>query len=157
MNNNYFKFLLKNNYWSNIIVFGAKALALIPPEVVIPIWEELKAKSKEINDNFLNEYIQYFEKEWIIGCEINDWNFYNDFINRTNNFSESFNHKINNLFNNKKAKIYSSVYNYKILIKESLDKYHKLVENNGAEEISIDPFDSKVKNVCEKFALDYQN
>ena len=58
---------------------------------------------------------------------------------------------------NKKAKFYSSVYNYKLLIKESLDKYHKLVENNGAEEIIIDPFDSKAKNVCEKFALDYQN
>ena len=157
VNNNYFKSLLKNNYWPNIIVFGAKALALIPPEDAIPIREDLKAKSKKINDNFLNEYVQYFEKEWILGCEINDWNFYNDFINRTNNFSESFNHKINNLVNNKKAKIQSSVYNYKILIKESLDKYHELVENNGAEEIIIDPFDSKAKKVCEKFALDYQN
>ena len=48
------------------------ALTLIPPEAVIPIWEELKEKSKEINDNFLNEYDQYFEKEWILGCEIND-------------------------------------------------------------------------------------
>lgn len=61
-------------------------MALIPPEVVISIWDKLKAKSKEINDNFLNEYVQYFENEWILGCEINVWNFYNDFINRTNNF-----------------------------------------------------------------------
>ena len=35
--NNYFKSLFKNNYWLNIIVFGSKTLALIPPEVVIPI------------------------------------------------------------------------------------------------------------------------
>ena len=56
VNNIYFKSLFKNNYWLNIIVFGSKALALISPEVIIPKWEVLKAKSKEINDNFLNEY-----------------------------------------------------------------------------------------------------
>ena len=35
--------------------------------------------------------------------------FYNEFIDRTNNFSESFNYKIKNLFNNKKSKLYSSI------------------------------------------------
>lgn len=48
-------------------------------EVIIPIWEKLKKKSITIADPFLNEYVQYFDKEWIIGTEISYWNFYNDF------------------------------------------------------------------------------
>lgn len=78
-----------------------KTLALIPPEVVILIWEELNKKRITIVDPFLNEYVQYFNKESIIGTEILYWNFYNDFWNRINNYSESFNHKINYLFKNK--------------------------------------------------------
>lgn len=74
-----------------------KTLALIPPEVVILIWEELKKKRITIFNPFLNEYVQYFNKESTIGTEILYWNFY-DFLNRTNNYSESFNHKINFLF-----------------------------------------------------------
>lgn len=49
---------------------------------------KIKEKSITIADPFLNEYVQYFDKEWIIGTEISYWNFYNDFLNRTNNYSE---------------------------------------------------------------------
>ena len=115
INNNYFKSLFKNNFWSKIIVFGAKALAFVPPEVFLPIWEELKYRSKIINDNFLNNFVEYFNKERIKGCDITYWNFYKDFNKTTNNFSESFNHKINILFNNKKTKLYSNIYNYNFL------------------------------------------
>lgn len=157
VNSNYFKSLFRNNFWSKIIVFGSKTLALVPPEIVLPIWEELKNISKDINDNFLNEYVEYFQKEWINSCDIIYWNYYNDFINRTNNFSESFSHKINCLFNRKKTKLYFSIYNYKILINESLDKYHKLVEVNGSDEIIFNPFKTKAKNIYDKFELDYKN
>ena len=106
VNNNYFKNLIRNKISIEKIVYGSKALALIPHEVVIPIWEELKKKSITIAEPILNEYVQYFDKEWIIATEISYWNFYKDFLNRTNNYSESFNHKINDLFKNKKAKLY---------------------------------------------------
>ena len=88
VNNNYFKNLIRNNPSIEKIIYGSKALVLIPPEVVIPIWEKLKKKNITIADPFLNEYVQYFDKEWIIGTEISYWNFYNDFLNRTNNYSE---------------------------------------------------------------------
>ena len=70
VNNNYFKNLIRNNPSIEKIIYGSKALVLIPPEVVIPIWEKLKKKNITIADPFLNEYVQYFDKEWIIGTEI---------------------------------------------------------------------------------------
>ena len=61
------------------------------------------------------------------------------------------------LYLNKKKKFYASIYNYKILIKESIDKYNKLIEDNGVEEMIKNPLESKTKNICDKYESDYRN
>lgn len=104
VNNNYFKNLFINKIWCERIVYGAKALSLFPPQVIIPIWDELQLKGKDINGQYLNEFINYYDTEWIKNTPINYWNYYNGFENRTNNYSESFNHRINTLFDHKKKR-----------------------------------------------------
>lgn len=77
VNNNYFKNLFRNKVWCEPIVYGDKALSLVAPEEVIPIWDELKLKGKETNGQYLNEFIHYFDTEWINNTPINYWNYYN--------------------------------------------------------------------------------
>ena len=43
------------------------------------------------------------------------------------------------------------------LIKESIDKCNKLIEDNGVEEMIKNLLESKTKNICDKYESDYRN
>ena len=130
-------------------VFGCKGLAFIPQIYVIPVFVLLYEKAKDINDINLINFMDYFAKEWIYGTEISYWNYYKEFQIKTNNASESYNNKINNIFEHKRSFIYHSLYEYRNMIKESLDNYIQNVMNHGIQEIIKDPLRNAIKNILE--------
>ena len=71
--------------------------------------------------------MDYFSKEWIYGTETNYWNYYNEFDIKTNNASESY--------NNKRPFIYHTLYEYRNLIKESLDNYTQNIMNHDSKDV----------------------
>ena len=99
--------------------------------------------------------MDYFSKEWVYGTENTFWNYYNEFDMKTNNASEGYNNKINNIFNHKRPFIYHALYEYRNLIKESLDNYNLNIMNNGKQEIINDPIRNAVKNILDKYEEDY--
>lgn len=116
----------------------------------------LGCKSLQIlyNSN-LNNFMDYFKKEKVYGTETSFWNCYREFELKTNNASEGYNHKINNIFGHKKPFIYHALFEYKNLIKESLNNYKKNIINLGSGFIEKDPLRNAVKNVLYKYDGDY--
>ena len=113
VSNTYFKSLFNTNIKTQEIVFGLKALSFISPKLVIPVFEKIKEKCFNINDSFLNQFIEYFEKEWI-NQDIKLWNYYNNFDIKTNNSSEGFNNHINHILGNKRPHFYNALYEFRI-------------------------------------------
>ena len=97
----------------------------------------------------------YFAKEWIYGTKISYWNYYKEFEIKTNNASESYNNKINNIFEHKRPFIYHALYEYRNMIKESLDNYTQNIMNHGIQEIIKDPLRNSIKNILDKYEEDY--
>ena len=155
INNNIFKDLFESNIISLHCVFGCKALAFIPTIYIIPVFELLVVKAKSLNNPNLDNFLDYFSKEWIYGTDNVYWNYYNDFQIKTNNASESYNNKINKIFNNKKPFLYHALFEYRVLINESYEHYQENIINHGAEEVNKDPLRSKIKNILDKYDMDY--
>lgn len=101
------------------------ALALLPPECVVPAYEKLL--DEEIYDNnegIMGEFIAYFEKTWIGKLnrqgtrriqplyEISLWNCYHSILNdlpKTNNICEGFNRGISSLMGAAHPTIYKFI------------------------------------------------
>eukprot|EP00833_Pecoramyces_ruminatium_P003019 jgi/Orpsp1_1/1177051/evm.model.c7180000060003.1 len=81
-----------------------KAISNFPfinPEYIFEIYCKIKNRCKENKfEQFLN-FLDYFEKTYIINFKINEWNYYNCIEHITNNASESFNNYLNYLIPSK--------------------------------------------------------
>ena len=97
VHNSVFKDMFNSNSYSLKCVFGCKGLYFIPQIYVIPVFELLYEKAKEINNINLINFMDYFAKQWIYGTEISYFNYYKEFEIKINNASESYNNKINNI------------------------------------------------------------
>ena len=137
--------------------FGCKALSFIPEIYIIPVFESLLEKAHQLNDINLNNFMKYFENEWIKGTEFSYWNYYNEFEIKTNNPSEGYNYKLNSIFKNKRPFLYHALYEYRILIKESYDNYIDNMAKHSSQIVQKDPLRNEVKNILDKFDNDYIN
>ena len=132
-------------------MFGLKVLSL-----VIPVFEKLKEKGFNINDPFLNQFIDYFEKEWI-NQDIKLWNYYNNFVIKTIDPKDSIINHINHIFGNKQPLFYNALYEFRILIKESLDSYDNQIKIHGSQQILREPLINSLKNFIDKYELDFNH
>ena len=82
------------------------------------------------------------------------WNYYNNFDIKTNNSSEGFNN--HHIFGNKRPRLYNALYEFRILIKESLDSYDNQVKIHGSQQILRESLINTLKNFIDKYELDYQ-
>jgi len=155
VHNSVFKDMFNSNSYSLKCVFGCKGLYFIPQIYVIPVFELLYEKAKEINNINLINFMDYFAKQWIYGTEISYWNYYKEFEIKTNNASESYNNKINNIFEHKRPFIYHALYEYRNMIKDSLDNYTQNIMNHGIQEVIKDPLRNAIKNILDKYEEDY--
>ena len=76
-------------------------------------------KSKSTNENF-NNFLEYYEKEFIKLHKIENWNYYQDYHHITNNECEAYNSKLNKLFD-KKPTYFKLI--YELRIEEAKNQY----------------------------------
>ena len=75
------------------------------------IFNEIKEKI-HIND-FMIPFLNYFQQQFIDGRDIDSWNYYNMFRNRTNNCCEGYNMRLNGFFKTK-----PNIYKLLIILKD---------------------------------------
>ena len=59
-----------------------------------------KNLSKKKYNNFL-QFLEYFNKNYLLKYNVNNWNYYENIEHLTNNASESYNSYLSNIFPNK--------------------------------------------------------
>ena len=96
-------------------------LFLCDPEYVVYVFDIIKRKSD--NDNF-NNFLKYFETEYIKRYGINNWNYYENYRHMTNNACEAYNSKLNRLFD-KKPTFYKLIYELRTEEADIVNKYKK--------------------------------
>ena len=88
-----------------------KYLCFVEPKYVKIIFNEIKEKI-HIND-FMIPFLNYFQQQFIDGRDIDSWNYYNMFRNRTNNCCEGYNMRLNGFFKTK-----PNIYKLLIILKD---------------------------------------
>ena len=94
---------------------------LCDPEYINLVFETTRKKAK--NKNFI-EFLDYFEEQYMIKWNINNWNYYHDQTHCTNNSCESYNYKLNRMFNYKPS-FFKLLYELRIEEKEIQNTYKK--------------------------------
>ena len=94
---------------------------LCDPEYINLVFEIIRKKTK--NKNFI-EFLDYFEEQYMIKWNINNWNYYHDQTHCTNNSCESYNCKLNRMFNCKPS-FFKLLYELRIEEKEIQNTYKK--------------------------------
>ena len=57
--------------------------------------------SKKKKYNNFQQFLEYFNKNYLLKYNVNNWNYYENIEHLTNNTSESYNSYLNNIFSNK--------------------------------------------------------
>jgi hypothetical protein len=70
-------------------------LYVCDPKYIEEVFELIKDKS---NNEAFDEFLNYFEEQYINKYGIDSWNYYRNYIHITNNSCESYNCKLNKLF-----------------------------------------------------------
>ena len=73
-------------------------LPFIDPQYVDNVYNLIKEKNKY--ENF-DEFLDYFKDNYINIDQINNWNYFDNIENTTNNCCEAYNNKLNNYFEKK--------------------------------------------------------
>ena len=96
-------------------------LFLCDPIYVKEVFDIIKSKST--NENF-NNFLEYYEKEFIKLHKIENWNYYQDYRHITNNACEAYNSKLNKLFD-KKPTYFKLIYELRIKEANIINIYNK--------------------------------
>ena len=81
------------NIYNNISNFP-----FINPEYIYDIYSTIKSECQEHNYVQFLEFLEYFEKTYLISYVTENWNYYDNIEHITNNVSETFNKYLKNLF-----------------------------------------------------------
>ena len=85
INNNVYKELFERIASSKSLILSCKALSFIKPEFVNFVFYRLKEDVDDIDDEALTDFYNYFEKEYILNYDVNNWNYYLQQKHFTNN------------------------------------------------------------------------
>ena len=84
-------------------------------EAIDEVWEEMiacKPVLGGIDDEKVDQFIDYFEKTWLNeNCHFSraTWNLFKEYSSRTNNICESYNHQLNGQDLSSKSNIYKII------------------------------------------------
>ena len=81
------------------LFYMLKYLCFIEPIFVEPVFYLIKEKIKI--DDFMIPFVDYFYDNYLCNKDINSWNYWNIYNNRTNNCCEGYNSRLNDFFKTK--------------------------------------------------------
>ena len=102
IHNNIYEDLFQKIAVSKTLILSCKALFFFKFEFVFNVFYRLKEDVEDINDPILNYFYIYFEKEYILNYEVDNWNYYLQKKYFTNNSCEGNNSILLRLFDYKK-------------------------------------------------------
>ncbi|KAJ8665906.1 hypothetical protein QAD02_007568 [Eretmocerus hayati] len=81
----------------HLIIRMVMALALLPPDTIVPTYEAIKRIARKKFGNFFNEFFKYFDDYWIKRRGVERFCVYEK-LDKTNNEQESMHKVLNYLF-----------------------------------------------------------
>ncbi|ORY37164.1 hypothetical protein LY90DRAFT_511356 [Neocallimastix californiae] len=101
--------------------------------------------SKKKYNNFL-QFLEYFNKNYLLKYNVNNWNYYENIEHLTNNASESYNSYLNNIFPNKPL-FYKLIYILKEEEKLSYNDYQRRTKGNWKKKQKIFSATDEIKKI----------
>ncbi|KAL6588739.1 hypothetical protein U3516DRAFT_656237 [Neocallimastix sp. 'constans'] len=116
------------------------------------LFKELKKKiicQKKKYNNFL-QFLEYFNKNYLLKYNVNNWNYYENIEHLTNNASESYNSYLNNIFPNKPL-FYKLIYILKEEENLSYNDYQRRTKGNWKKKQKIFSATDEIKILIENY------
>ncbi|ORY76750.1 hypothetical protein LY90DRAFT_501614 [Neocallimastix californiae] len=111
-------------------------------------FEQEFVKKKKYN-NFL-QFLEYFNKNYLLKYNVNNWNYYENIEHLTNNASESYNSYLNNIFPNKPL-FYKLIYILKEEENLSYNDYQRRTKGNWKKKQKIFSVTYEIKILIENY------
>ncbi|ORY04440.1 hypothetical protein LY90DRAFT_519444 [Neocallimastix californiae] len=100
-------------------------------------------------NNFL-QFLEYFNKNYLLKYNVNNWNYYENIEHLTNNASESYNSYLNNIFPNKPL-FYKLIYILKEEENLSYNDYQRRTKGNWKKKQKIFSATDEIKILIENY------
>ncbi|KAL6621109.1 hypothetical protein U3516DRAFT_796114 [Neocallimastix sp. 'constans'] len=125
-------------------------LPFINPNYIFDIYTIIKriCQKKKYN-NFL-QFLEYFNKNYLLMYNVNNWNYYENIEHLTNNASESYNSYLNNIFPNKPL-FYKLIYILKEEENLSYNDYQRRTKGNWKKKQKIFSATDEIKILIENY------
>ncbi|KAL6589824.1 hypothetical protein U3516DRAFT_771687 [Neocallimastix sp. 'constans'] len=160
-----FQAYLFSNYHKNIFTDGISNTAKkVFPNINIKycVWHYKRSLEKQKNilcyhevknnnnyNNFL-QFLEYFNKNYLLKYNVNNWNYYENIEHLTNNASESYNSYLNNIFPNKPL-FYKLIYISKEEENLSYNDYQRRTKGNWKKKQKIFSATGEIKILIENY------
>ena len=157
INNEAYSNLFANNYRAKELIYSLKALSFIRTEFVLSVFFNLEEEAQILNNQLINEFYDYFKKEYINLLDYNSWNYYKEKQHLTNNACEAYHNQLNIIIGMKKPHLWFSVNiikNQLILFK---NKYYSLIANNGPINNISNGIVTKILNIINYNEVQFNN
>ena len=141
---------MKNNNDVYIYYKAISNLPFINPNYIFDIYIIIKriCQKKKYN-NFL-QFLEYFNKNYLLKYNVNNWNYYENIEHLTNNASESYNSYLNNIFPNKPL-FYKLIYILKEEENLSYNDYQRRNKGNWKKKQKIFSATDEIKILIENY------
>ncbi|KAL6590945.1 hypothetical protein U3516DRAFT_805813 [Neocallimastix sp. 'constans'] len=148
---------VKNNNDVYIYYKAISNLPFINPCYIFDIYIRIKTICQKKKYNNFLQFLEYFNKNYLLKYNVNNWNYYENIEHLTNNASESYNSYLNNIFPNKPL-FYKLIYilkeeenlsynNYQRRTKGTWKKKQKIFSATDEIKILIENYKSKEINL----------
>ncbi|KAG4107866.1 hypothetical protein H8356DRAFT_1416254 [Neocallimastix lanati (nom. inval.)] len=108
-----------------------------------------EVKNNNDYNNFL-QFLEYFNKNYLLMYNVNNWNYYENIEHLTNNASESYNSYLNNIFPNKPL-FYKLIYILKEEENLSYNDYQRRTKGNWKKKQKIFSATDEIKILIENY------
>ncbi|KAG4101660.1 hypothetical protein H8356DRAFT_1331931 [Neocallimastix lanati (nom. inval.)] len=108
-----------------------------------------EVKNNNDYNNFL-QFLEYFNKNYLLKYNVNNWNYYENIEHLTNNASESYNSYLNNIFPNKPL-FYKLIYILKEEENLSYNDYQRRTKGNWKKKQKIFSATDEIKILIENY------
>ncbi|KAG4101048.1 hypothetical protein H8356DRAFT_1034900 [Neocallimastix lanati (nom. inval.)] len=141
---------VKNNNDVYIYYKAISNLPFINPNYIFDIYIIIKRIcQKKMYNNFL-QFLEYFNKNYLLKYNVNNWNYYENIEHLTNNASESYNSYLNNIFPNKPL-FYKLIYILKEEENLSYNDYQRRTKGNWKKKQKIFSATDEIKILIENY------